>query len=283
MSTASPRFTTARKLITRALRRITIISETETPSDAQMADGFEDLCSMLSNWRTKPHTQHGIRRHIFTGLRAVDEPGAARPHLILTDTDLITGPHVIRFSIRPTWILGISWLPTSTTERPLIEIPVSTWTGSQAINLGRTYEDLNNEIRVTASGDPQLYFFDSDYSEVQDGQGESKLIGAGRLYLVPSPPGEFSLAINARRSVLEFENLDDEVSLPDGYEPAIRFNLARWLAGEYGRAVDRELQMMADNTLRDVKAVQEARPDTVSPEPIFTAERARIRNTLYQR
>jgi hypothetical protein len=70
------------------------------------------------------------------------------------------------------------------------------------------------------------------------------------LYPVPSASGSLDLYTNRPLTAL---TLDDDISLPPGYEEALVYNGAIRLAPEYGRAVSQEIAMVATESKASLK------------------------------
>jgi hypothetical protein len=67
------------------------------------------------------------------------------------------------------------------------------------------------------------------------------------VYLWPTPRQGAGLELWIYAPMAQFASLDTVLSLPDGYEAGLRFNLATVLAPEYGRPVDQLVLAQAQN------------------------------------
>ena len=77
-----------------------------------------------------------------------------------------------------------------------------------------------------------------------------------------------TLHLEVWSSLTPFQTLDSEVSLPNGYERAIKFNLAVELAPEYGTTLRPEVAQIANDSLSQIKNTNYRTPRTTSDLPI---------------
>lgn len=68
------------------------------------------------------------------------------------------------------------------------------------------------------------------------------------------PPSAYTLDLFSKKTLTTYTSLADTISLPPGYERAIRYNLARELAPEYGKDLSMEAKRIARQALQIVKA-----------------------------
>jgi hypothetical protein len=74
------------------------------------------------------------------------------------------------------------------------------------------------------------------------------------LHLEPTPNAGESLALYTWQKLAQVTDLDTAVTLPEGYEDALRYNLAVRLAPEWGRAPRPDVQQFARESLAVIKA-----------------------------
>jgi hypothetical protein len=74
------------------------------------------------------------------------------------------------------------------------------------------------------------------------------------LHLEPAPNAGETLALYTWRKLAQVTELDTDVVLPEGYEDAIRYNLALRLAPEWGRVPRADVQQFARESLAVIKA-----------------------------
>lgn len=134
--------------------------------------------------------------------------------------------------------------------------------------------DLNipRPIRIDAAyaRNPQLNDLDiyvcksfQDYADIVSKGAQSTLITAiyydptyplGTLYVWPIPSdSSYSLVLWLWGVLSTYTSVNNVVSLPPGYELAIRANLAVHLSPRYGRPVSNELAMMANQSKAQLK------------------------------
>jgi hypothetical protein len=77
------------------------------------------------------------------------------------------------------------------------------------------------------------------------------------LSLYPVPNAAKSLVLYTLRALTQIATLDTSVSLPDGYEDALVYNLALRLAPEYGKAVPDVVGMVATDSKAMIKRANE--------------------------
>lgn len=67
------------------------------------------------------------------------------------------------------------------------------------------------------------------------------------VYIWPTPRLSGSLELWAYAVMTQFANLTDTITMPEGYEAGLRWNLALNLAPEYGRPIDPSVAQLAQN------------------------------------
>lgn len=73
------------------------------------------------------------------------------------------------------------------------------------------------------------------------------------IYLYPKPSASYKLVIYSQKLLSSILLLDDEISLPPGYEDALIYNLAIRLAPEYGRQTPAEVGVIAADSKAALK------------------------------
>lgn len=73
------------------------------------------------------------------------------------------------------------------------------------------------------------------------------------LKLFPVPSAANSLVLFTKRQLTEIASLSTSISLPPGYDEAIKYNLAIRLAPEYGRTVAGEVALIAVESKASIK------------------------------
>jgi hypothetical protein len=99
----------------------------------------------------------------------------------------------------------------------------------------------------------------------------------GEIKIYPSPTGADTLYLDSLDPITEPTAVGTSVSLPEGYNRALRFNLALELASEYGRSATPLLVKNAADSKRAVKALNAAhRVETVKLEMLRLVRRFHI-------
>jgi hypothetical protein len=75
----------------------------------------------------------------------------------------------------------------------------------------------------------------------------------------PIPSQQGALVVYSQKSLDTIVDADTEIQLPEGYEDAIVYNLAKRLAPEFGKQLDPVVVQMASDSLADLK-VKNSRP-----------------------
>jgi hypothetical protein len=112
----------------------------------------------------------------------------------------------------------------------------------------------------SSEGIPGFYFDDGGYPQ-------------RTLTLWPVPSSADSLLLWTRRALTQIATIDTSVSLPDGYEDALIYNLAVRLAPEYGRPVPDVIGLLAQETKQNLKRINQ-RPAYLRCDAIPTSSRA---------
>jgi hypothetical protein len=83
----------------------------------------------------------------------------------------------------------------------------------------------------------------------------------GTITLYPTPNASYTLTILSEKAITGFTTLDTELTLPQGWERALIYNLALELAPEYGQQPDQSIALIASQSLGAIKlAVVRSRP-----------------------
>lgn len=75
----------------------------------------------------------------------------------------------------------------------------------------------------------------------------------GKIRLYPVPASSYSLFLLSEKPTTQFSTLDTEMSLPDGWERALIYNLALELAPEYNQKPDGSIVKIAGESLGLIK------------------------------
>jgi hypothetical protein len=234
--------TSAYGLITRALRLIGEVAGEEIPTAAQATDGLEHLQDLMDSFKTQ-------RLMVPVLLRTVTPLATSKPsYTIGTGGEInIARPETIEWA---RLVQDRNLLPV--TEVPLQILKDQEWMDVRQKGLVSSY--------------PQGIYFDHDWQA-----------GLGLIYLIPIPStGTSDLVLYSPVAFPEFSALHTTYTFPPGWNRALRLQLARELAPEYGRPWPPDLELAAVNSLADVKRVNHRHRVLFSGYP--DAERQRAYN-----
>lgn len=68
------------------------------------------------------------------------------------------------------------------------------------------------------------------------------------------PPSGCTITIRSYKAFDEFDELTESMSFPSGYDLAVQYNLALLMAPKFGKSMKPEALLIANNSLKDVKA-----------------------------
>lgn len=113
--------------------------------------------------------------------------------------------------------------------------------------------DYDNIVQKSAGGSiPDHLFYDDNFP-------------TRTLYAYPVPSETLTLYLNTWKALQQFTALTTSLSLPPGYQGAIEYNLAVWMAPEFGaaaKAAARDIAGQASLLKQAIKGV--AKPDLVA-------------------
>lgn len=105
-----------------------------------------------------------------------------------------------------------------------------------------TAEEYAALAQKTRGGRPEKYFFERGAT-------------AGTVVFYPSPDSAYTLHLYSHKPLAQYSSLSDTIVLPPEYEPALKYNLAVELAGEFGIQIPPQVAVRADNLLAELKRV----------------------------
>lgn len=118
------------------------------------------------------------------------------------------------------------------------------------------YDDIT--IKTLNSGTPRWLNYNNGYP-------------TAIIKLYPAPSTAYTLTLRTEKAVNGFATLDTQLSLPDGWERALIYNLAIELAAEYGQKPDGVIVEIANLALGAIKeAVVRVRTMNAYPENSYT-------------
>ncbi len=207
--------TTARTLITQSLKDLGAIAVGETPTADEAQDGLETLNQMIASWQTESLVVYAKNQEIFS-------------YPVTGQQSYTIGPTGDFVTARPIRIDAALNRDANDNDY---------W-----FYVARDFTDYAQLITKAVSAQLQtVLYYDPTYPN-------------GTIYLWPTPnDSSYRLVLWTWTSVVELAGLDDVISLPPGYERALRSNLALELAPRYGREVSQMLAKTAMDSKAQIK------------------------------
>lgn len=88
------------------------------------------------------------------------------------------------------------------------------------------------------------------------------------LNVYPKPSAADQLVIYSMKPLTAFASLNDEITLPAGYDRALKYNLAVELAAEYGKQLTGEVLGIASNSKSEIEALN-SEPVYLTSDALF--------------
>lgn len=217
---------TATTMITRAMRLIRCLGTDQSPTANEATDGLNVLTSMLDAW--------GIERLMIYQIQQTTHSWTANA----SSKTIGTGGD---FSVaRPIKIepKGCFFRDSSNQDYPLGVYP------------RQEYDSI--VVKTSGGSIPEFLFYDDGFP-------------TRTLYAYPVPDSALTLYLNHWLPLQTFNTLTEAISLPPGYQAAIEYNLALWLAPEFGAAAvaaAKDIQKQADMLKTIIKSIN--RPSMAS-------------------
>jgi hypothetical protein len=104
----------------------------------------------------------------------------------------------------------------------------------------RSEKDVRNVTQVLSGIMPSMFAFLPN-------------INQGSILFDTIPPADCTISIRSLKPIDEFTSLTATTSFPQGYNPALIYNLAVRLAPKYGKTPRQDIVAVADKTYRDIK------------------------------
>jgi hypothetical protein len=208
---------TVAELIRGAFRTLGVLATEETPKASEQADALVILNDMLDSWA-------GERLVLFATLRSTY---ALTPSL---------SPHTIGAlgtfaTTRPVRIDRASVITAGATgsETPLRLLSDAEWQDTQGKG---------------TPGTPTYLWVETSHPLM-------------RLHFFPVPNAADTLVLYTWQQLGRFPSANSDVDFPPGYARAIRYNLAKELAPEYGVSLSAEAAFIADESKSTLKRLNE--------------------------
>jgi hypothetical protein len=202
--------TTTRDLIADSFKVVGVLADGEVPSATQLTDGFNSLKRMLASWSTEELLVFFETREVFP--------------LVGGQSSYTLGPTGNFNTVRPIKIERAGLVLTNVT--PNVEVPITILNQDQRADI--VVKDITSSMPSTI------------YS-----QGTFPL---DTIIFYPVPSVAHSVALYSQKPLTQIATLNDVVSLPEGYEEAIIYNLAFRHCPAYGKTMSAEaLQIMTES------------------------------------
>lgn len=213
---------TVADLISGALRALGVLASGEAPTANEQTDAFNSLNDMLDSWANERLTLYATVRASY----------ALIPN---------HNPHTI----------GTEGSPDFSATRPIrIDraslVLASSGNAELPIKVQSDHEWQITQGKVT-TGMPVFLWYDSQYP-------------LANIWLQPVPVEADTLVLYCWQQLGRFASVNTTVDMPPGYLRALRFNLAKELAMEYGKSLSPEAVQAADDSLAAIKRGN-AKPD----------------------
>lgn len=213
--------TTGRDIVYQALFKAGITGRGVTPQQEDVMDALQDLNDMLGQWRTQRFMVWNL---LNTGFLC---DGRTTPYSCGPGGDYAMTP-------RPNRIESAFVRQMQNTGNLFVDTPL------KVLDAREDYDRINLK---TLTSFPMAVFLDTAMPMAQ-------------LYVYPwpSPSGMYAVHITTKNTMPEIQLNTDLSGFPDGYVPAMKFNLARRLRQSYGRGhkSDPELIRLANDALDTV-------------------------------
>lgn len=205
---------TARNLIEGSLRLVGALSQGESASASEMSDALSALNMMLSSWSNESLLIYTKAREEFP---------------LVAGTDSYTmGDGATFDTARPTRIENAAIEISGSDPQ---EFPIDIITRDEYAKIGD---------KATQSSLPTKLYPSNTYPNET-------------LFLWPVPSAAHNLVLYSWKPLVQFTDASDTISLPDGYERAIKYNLAVEIGPEYGRPTPAEVSAIAMESKAAIK------------------------------
>lgn len=218
---------TVRDLINGSLRLLHVIAHSESATASEVADALSSLNSMIESWSNENLLIHSVTREEFSLVA-----GTAAYTIGTGGTLNTTRPMRIERA-------GLEVQGDEPFEKPI-----------EIINLDR-WADIS--MKGVSSEFPEALYFEETYP-------------LATLHLWPVPSSAEKLVLYSLKPLSSFASANDTLSLPQGYERALRYCLAVEIAPEYGKEPNSVVAFNAANAKSIIKR-SNAKPVYLSVDP----------------
>lgn len=231
--------TTARELITLALKEIGAVGQGQAISSEEAEDGLKRLNMMVAQWSRKRTFVYRLENVSFVGT-------GATPLTIGQGGDINTD--------RPAKI-------ASAYAR------IAASAGGIPSDIKLTVLDAREDYDAIATKDlqsfPNAVFLDTAFP-------------LANLYVWPIPDSKYTIFLSLMQQFTQFANLSDEIDLPPEYEEAIMYNLGVRLAPSFGLQVMDDTRRMAMASINTLEQANNQIPVLSMPNQVNTKGRYNV-------
>lgn len=211
---------TAGEIVKAALRKARVLEEGTEPSAAEMADGLTAFNGLIDSLGNSRRSIVAETRESFTW------PASTGSRTIGASGDFDT--------VWPVRILSAYVVDSANVSSPLRIV------------------EFDSYDKITLKQDEG-----SQYPSVLYRQRAYPL---STLYLVYMPSSSVTLHLTSHKPLTQIANKNTAVAYPPGYYNMFVYNLARNIAGEYGKVMSLDDNKLADKYLREVKRSNKSTP-----------------------
>jgi hypothetical protein len=214
---------TGRELIAASLRSIGVLASGEPMNDTEANESLGVLNGMINRWATQK---------MVTFVETISTYA-----LTVNQVSYTIGPTGNFVQQRPVWIDRASWVQNVGASNEL-ELPIT------VLKTDQQWQGIPNKQLTSAL--PLLVYYSPTFPN-------------GVLYPWPIlSAGPLSLRLYWPTQLASFADLTTDYTFPPGYEEALKYNLAIRLAPEFGRQTPADIIQFAQNSLADIKRVNQS-------------------------
>ncbi|MFB9952033.1 hypothetical protein ACFFP0_24555 [Rhizobium puerariae] len=208
--------TTARALITLAMKDAGVIGVGQTPLAEDMNDALTNLNAMMAQWSRRRWLVYHLVDVSFQATGAISYSLGTGGDINIARVD----------SIEAAFFRQTVGAPGNLVDYPLTIL--------------NSREDYNNIALKGMPSFPSVLFYDSGWP-------------LGHVFIWPVPSSVYEVHLSLKSPLQSFATLNDAVSLPPEYEEALRLNLAVRLRVSYRLPFDPQLNGLAKIATNTVK------------------------------
>lgn len=217
--------TTARDIITKAMKKVNILASSDVPTAEEIQDGLDTLNNMISLWSINNNmTVAQIRENTNTNANVAS---------------IQIGSGQTWNTARPNSIVD-AYIRIGTTDYPVEVLPIN------------NYFDISDK---STTGRPTKLFYDLGATQ-QANQ-------TGTIYLYPKTDIDYDLHILSNKGLTEFSSINANITFPAYYKRALIYNLAIELSIEYGKQVSVLVTSIAEDSKNKIETLNAQNKQTI--------------------